>query len=68
MEKLFLTLTNESTEVIATWTIGETIEGLDEEPDCDFYVDGELKGAELKGTLKIGGAVVREALKSFGRL
>ena len=67
--KVFLTLTNENGEIIKIWTIGETsVEDLDVKPYCDFYVDSELKGAELKGTLKIGGAVVREALKSFGRL
>jgi hypothetical protein len=51
-------------QVIKTWTIGETsVEDLDVKPDCDFYIDGDLKGA-----VKIGGAFVREALKSFGRL
>jgi len=41
---------------------------MDVRPDCDFYVDGELKGVDLRGTIKIGGAVVRDALKSFGQL
>ena len=60
MKKLTLTLTDENAEVIKTWTIGEA---LDTKPDCDFYLEGELKDA-----IKIGGAIVREALISFGRL
>ncbi len=49
MKKRILALTDESAEIIKTWTICETSgKDCDARPDCDFCVNGELNSA-VKG-------------------